>query len=89
MFLVECWNETLGRRFDTITAEHTRKMDRRANISVIYIRIDSPDRAGTPLSSLVCLIILIRVVSGLACCGIVERGLVRAMLAMSGNDGML
>lgn len=23
-------------------------MDRRANISVIYIRIDSPDRAGTP-----------------------------------------
>lgn len=46
--------------------------DRRPNISLIYIRISS---LAAPFydSPLVYLIILIRVVSGLACCGIVER----------------
>lgn len=59
---------------------------RRTNILVIYIRA----HLSLPrLVLLVCLIILIRVVSALACRGIEGRGLARAMLAMSGKGGML
>lgn len=61
---------------------------RRTNILVIYIRAHlSLPRPGVLL---VCLIILIRVVSALACRGIrAGEGLARAMLAMSGKGGML
>lgn len=60
----------------------------RTNILVIYIRAHlSLPRSGVLL---VCLIILIRVVSALACRGIgAGEGLARAMLAMSGKGGML
>lgn len=65
---------------------YTRKMDRRANISVIYKRIGS--RTSSPLS----FGLSYNINKGSFRTGVLRnrgRGLVRAMLAMSGKGGML